>query len=225
MKTIVPLALTIGITVYLIVGTPTAPLECLLIFVGMLAGLTALSFFLTPMHLHMQPSQKTLTTVRPQLQTTRHSSTLPPIPHTVQGILSTMNDRQFEYFCAAIVIGLREGYTFVMRCGGTGDQGADIIMRNAYGLRIIIQAKQWTDNTIGSKEIREFSGTLIHYEAIAGFFITTSTFSRDARAVIDKNPVRIKAIDKTKLEYYLQTRSHEIALAWKEIIEQTGLAE
>lgn len=66
--------------------------------------------------------------------------------------------------------------------GRTGDGGIDgIIKEDRLGLDIIyLQAKRW-ENTVPSREIREFAGALQGKRARKGVFITTSDYSKSAR--------------------------------------------
>jgi len=65
--------------------------------------------------------------------------------------------------------------------GQSGDGGIDgIIKEDKLGLDVIyIQAKRW-ENVVGSKEIRNFVGSLVGQKANKGVFITTSGFTKDA---------------------------------------------
>ena len=65
--------------------------------------------------------------------------------------------------------------------GQSGDGGIDgIIKEDRLGLDVIfIQAKRW-ENVVGSKEIRNFVGSLVGQKATKGVFITTSSFTKDA---------------------------------------------
>ncbi|PEY34807.1 restriction endonuclease [Bacillus cereus] len=64
----------------------------------------------------------------------------------------------------------------------TGDGGIDgIINADRLGLnKIFVQAKRWSDTTIGRPEIQKFAGALDGFGGNNGIFITTSSFSRDA---------------------------------------------
>jgi restriction system protein len=131
-----------------------------------------------------------------------------------------MDAEKFELFSAAVIIGLRQGYTFKEHCGGSGDYGIDVKLRNAYGMRVGVQSKFYTPgNTVGSDEVREFLGSLTFYKAIHGFFVTTSTFTPAARQVIESTSGYIRAIDGQQLDTYLRWQSREIALAWLEVQE------
>jgi len=67
--------------------------------------------------------------------------------------------------------------------GKSGDGGIDgIIREDKLGLDLVhIQAKRWTDSVVGSKEIQSFAGSLTSRKTNKGVFITTSTFSSEAK--------------------------------------------
>ncbi|RKG37955.1 restriction endonuclease [Acinetobacter rongchengensis] len=66
--------------------------------------------------------------------------------------------------------------------GKTSDGGIDgIISEDRLGLdKIYIQAKRW-ENTVGRPDIQQFKGALADQVAKKGVFITTSTFSKEAK--------------------------------------------
>ncbi len=80
--------------------------------------------------------------------------------------------------------------------GQSGDGGIDgIIKEDKLGLDIIyIQAKRW-DNVVGSKEIRNFVGSLAGQHANKGVFITTSSFTKDALEYVKTIPHKVILID------------------------------
>lgn len=67
--------------------------------------------------------------------------------------------------------------------GGSGDGGVDgVIRQDKFGLdQIYIQAKRYGSATVGRPDIQSFVGALTGQQATRGVFITTSTFSRDAK--------------------------------------------
>jgi restriction system protein len=67
--------------------------------------------------------------------------------------------------------------------GRGGDEGIDgVINEDRLGLdTIYVQAKRW-QGTVGRPEIQRFAGALQGQRARKGVFITTSSFSADARA-------------------------------------------
>jgi restriction endonuclease Mrr len=68
------------------------------------------------------------------------------------------------------------------RLGGVGDGGIDgIINLDRLGLeKVYVQAKRW-QGSVGRPEVQSFFGALAGRRARKGVFITTSTFTRDAR--------------------------------------------
>ena len=89
--------------------------------------------------------------------------------------------------------------------GRSGDGGIDgIINEDRLGLDVVyVQAKRWEAN-VGRPEIHRFTGALLERNARKGIFITTSSFSREAResASNSDNP-KIVLIDGSQLSEYM----------------------
>jgi restriction system protein len=87
--------------------------------------------------------------------------------------------------------------------GGPGDEGVDgIIHQDALGLqRIYVQAKRYkAESSIGRPDIQKFVGALAGQGANGGVFITTSSFSADAKDYAAKNlSARVILIDGIEL--------------------------
>jgi restriction system protein len=85
--------------------------------------------------------------------------------------------------------------------GRSGDEGIDgIIKEDRLGLdRILIQAKRWTANSVGRPAVQSFAGSLEGARGRKGIFITTSTFTPDARAYVERIEKRIVLIDGEEL--------------------------
>ncbi len=84
--------------------------------------------------------------------------------------------------------------------GQAGDEGSDrIIEEDRLGLDIIyIQAKRWT-GTVGRPEVQKFVGALQGKQAKKGVFITTSSFSREAKEYAGRIDIRVILIDGKQL--------------------------
>jgi restriction system protein len=84
--------------------------------------------------------------------------------------------------------------------GRSGDEGIDgIIKEDRLGLDVIyVQAKRW-QNTIGRPHIQQFAGALQGQRARKGVFITTSSFSTEARDYAARIDTRIVLIDGEEL--------------------------
>jgi len=80
--------------------------------------------------------------------------------------------------------------------GKSGDEGIDgIIKEDKLGLDILyIQAKRW-ENVVSRPEIQKFAGALQGQRAKKGIFLTTSTFSKNARDYVSKIDNKIVLID------------------------------
>jgi restriction system protein len=86
------------------------------------------------------------------------------------------------------------------RVGRSGDGGVDgVIREDMLGLdAIYVQAKKWArERTVGPREIREFIGALQDADATKGVFITTSSFSSEARELARRR--RIVLLDGREL--------------------------
>ncbi len=88
--------------------------------------------------------------------------------------------------------------------GKSGDEGIDgIISEDRLGLEAIyIQAKRWT-GTVGRPEIQKFVGALHGKRARKGVFLTTGTFSADAREYVSHIDPRVVLIDGAQLAKYM----------------------
>jgi len=104
--------------------------------------------------------------------------------------------------------------------GRTGDEGIDgTIKEDKLGLDIIyIQAKRWqSGNVVGRPELHKFVGALAGQGAKKGIFITTSTFTKDARAYIPRNETKIVLIDGDELAQLMI--DHNIGIAQQRVYE------
>lgn len=90
--------------------------------------------------------------------------------------------------------------------GKSGDEGIDgTIKEDKLGLDIIyIQAKRWKPgNVVGRPDLQQFVGALAGQGAKKGIFITTSTFSKEAKNYIPRNETKIVLIDGDMLANYM----------------------
>ena len=84
--------------------------------------------------------------------------------------------------------------------GRSGDEGIDgVIKEDRLGLDVVfIQAKRWK-NPVGRPEVQRFAGALQGQQARKGVLITTSSFTPDARAYVDKIEAKIVLMDGSEL--------------------------
>ncbi|TVP59540.1 MAG: restriction endonuclease [Nodularia sp. (in: Bacteria)] len=88
--------------------------------------------------------------------------------------------------------------------GRSSDGGIDgIINEDRLGLDVIyIQAKRW-ENSVGRPEIQKFAGALQGVRARKGIFITTSTFTNEAKDYVSRIDSKIVLIDGETLTRFM----------------------
>ncbi len=89
--------------------------------------------------------------------------------------------------------------------GAAGDEGIDgVISEDRLGLdTIYIQAKRWLDTPVSRPEVQKFVGALHGKRARKGVFITTSTFTAEARGYVAQIDPRVVLIDGKQLAEYM----------------------
>ena len=110
---------------------------------------------------------------------------------------------RFERLVIDVLVGLGYGGSHADAAevaGRGGDEGIDgIIKEDRLGLySIYVQAKRW-QNPVGRPEIQRFAGALQGQQARKGIFITTSSFSEEARAYARGLQTTIVLIDGRQL--------------------------
>jgi restriction system protein len=105
--------------------------------------------------------------------------------------VKAMSPARFERLIVDLMLALGYGGTedAGRLLGGTGDGGVDgVIDQDKLGLdKVYLQAKRWTDNVVGRKDVQAFVGALSGMGATKGVFITSSTFSAQAEAYARDN--------------------------------------
>ena len=88
--------------------------------------------------------------------------------------------------------------------GRSGDGGIDgTINEDRLGLDIIyVQAKRW-ENPVGRPEIQKFAGALLGFRARKGIFITSSSFTTEAKDFVARIDNKIILIDGQNLAQYM----------------------
>lgn len=111
----------------------------------------------------------------------------------------------FEQLIVKLLLEMGYGGSFAAAgraLGRSGDGGVDgVIDQDALGLdRVYIQAKRYAaSNVVGAAAIRDFFGSLDRFKVAKGLFVTTSTFSPDAKATADHLSKRIVLVDGDEL--------------------------
>ena len=126
----------------------------------------------------------------------------------IEDVLNHLKSIRSEDFEEAVVELLeRMGYGHGLATRHTRDGGIDgILSQDVLGLmeKVCVQAKRWSNNTVGEREINEFVGSIGNAGANKGVFITTSSFTTalknraTAKVVITDNKA-IRLIDGQEL--------------------------
>lgn len=129
----------------------------------------------------------------------------------------------FEHLVVDLLVKMGYGGSFANSAQVTQyvhDDGIDgIIYEDKLGLdKIYIQAKRYKlDNTIGKPQIQQFSGALDEQKATKGVFITTSTYSKEAKQYVEKLNKKIVLIDGQELARYLI--EYNVGVSTKQVYE------
>ncbi len=101
----------------------------------------------------------------------------------------------------------------------TADGGIDgIIKEDPLGLDMIyLQAKRYSEGTIGRPDLQKFAGALDMQRAKKGVFITTSKFSSDAREFVGMIEKSIILIDGAQLAMFMV--DHGLGVSTKQVYE------
>lgn len=113
--------------------------------------------------------------------------------------VACMTGLEFERFLARLLPHL--GYTDVVLTP-VNDQGGDLLCTAKNGDKVVVQAKRWKAS-LGNGVVQEILGAMLHYGCGSGMIITSSTFTRGARALADKDP-RISLFDEQWLALQIQ---------------------
>lgn len=113
--------------------------------------------------------------------------------------IAAMDPAGFESLVVRVLVAIGYGGSYAEAAsvvGRSGDAGIDgIIKEDRLGLdAVYIQAKRW-QGVVGRPEIQRFSGSLDGARASKGVFITTSSFTPDARSYVHGIGKHIVLID------------------------------
>ncbi|MEO9029377.1 MAG: restriction endonuclease [Ktedonobacteraceae bacterium] len=93
--------------------------------------------------------------------------------------LEHLKHHEFEYFIGALLE--TAGVAFDLeRVGGAGDRGVDLRGKDHFDRPFIVQCKRYFGHKVTPKETREFRGARQSHGADVAWFVTTSSFTRQA---------------------------------------------
>lgn len=117
--------------------------------------------------------------------------------------IDKMTGDQFEHYLGQLFH--LQGYNATVT-QAQGDYGADLVL-NKDGKRIVVQAKRYSKN-VGLKAVQEVYGAIAHYKASAGWVVTNSRYTPQARTLARSNNVRL--VDREELvEMILRVKESE----------------
>lgn len=93
------------------------------------------------------------------------------------------------------------------------DYGADIILTDETGNKIVVQAKRY-NKKVGVKSVQEIMGAMSHYKANEGMVVTNSTFSFEAETLAKDNNIRL--VDRKELIEMYKRVQQNLAIKAKE---------
>ncbi len=121
-------------------------------------------------------------------------------------LLAAVKSASFRFFERLVVeLLVKMGYGGSLKDAGkaigrTGDDGLDgVIKEDHLGLdAIYVQAKRW-EKTVGRPDVQAFAGSLEGVRGRKGVFITTATFSAEAREYVSRIEKKIVLVDGQQL--------------------------
>lgn len=115
------------------------------------------------------------------------------------------------------------------RVGGSGDLNADVTARDPQGRSVVVQCKRYAvGNRIGSPAIQTFIGMAhVHHKAERGIFVTTSSYTDDARALARQHGLTLwDGSDLTRMVSRTgRGRPSPLSVTSEEFVWSVGVAE
>lgn len=128
-----------------------------------------------------------------------HSSAATALRQALLQRVRELTPDGFERLVVRLLVQLRYGCRGEVT-GKSRDAGIDgVIYEDLLGFsQICVQAKRWTDS-VGRPEVQQFYGALLGRAATKGVFITTSTFTKEARTYVVSLTPKVVLIDGCQL--------------------------
>jgi restriction system protein len=102
--------------------------------------------------------------------------------------LRALSWQDFERLVGQVFRG--QGYQVIEQGDGGADGGIDLELRKDHA-RVLVQCKQWRQQRVGVKTIRELYGVLQHERAARALCVTCGTFTTDAQAFAAGKPLQL----------------------------------
>lgn len=130
--------------------------------------------------------------------------------------LAHLSDKEFEYFTGALLEAM--GVLSEWECvGGSGDHGIDLRGKNRHGLLMVVQCKRFFSGKIAPRQTREFGWALGQHNADEAWFVTTASFTEQARTDVRKltSSGYMTLIDGGQLMEHLWEHWHALPNQWQ----------
>jgi restriction system protein len=102
--------------------------------------------------------------------------------------LRALEWKRFELLCAKYYEGM--GFrSDTIRCGADGGIDVKLFKDDPNKPLAVIQCKAWNTQVVGVKEVRELLGVMAHEKVSRGIFVTTGSYTADAREFGRANPI------------------------------------
>lgn len=112
------------------------------------------------------------------------------------------------------------------RVGGAGDRGVDLLGKDAFNRPFIVQCKHYFGHKVTPKEVREFRGARQSHHADIAWFVTTSTFTKQAEQ--EASDLRLHGlvvlVDGKKLMQLLQSQWEVLPHRWQRRLTECMIA-
>jgi restriction system protein len=119
--------------------------------------------------------------------------------------VAAFNDMSWQDFERLVEVFYRRKDFLVSREGIDGpDGGVDLVLRKGREI-YLVQCKQWKAYKVGVQPVREFYGSMAARGAVGGYFVTSGTYTDDAKAFA--YGTNLELVDGIKLRWMIDTAS------------------
>lgn len=143
----------------------------------------------------------------------------------LQALIKATSPEFFEKLVLDVLHAMGYGATSkdLIQTQASADEGIDgVITLDRLGLeKVYIQAKRWTNGTVGRPELQKFCGALAGKSATRGVFITTSTFTKGAYNYVAQVPGSIVLVDGAQLADFMI--EYEVGISVQEVFKVTRI--
>ena len=130
--------------------------------------------------------------------------------------LQHLKHHEFEHFIGALLE--TAGVAFDLeRVGGAGDRGVDLRGKDRFNRPFIVQCKHYFGHKVTPTETRDFRGARQSHGADEAWFVTTSSFTRQAEQEVEdlRHLGRIVLVDGVKLVELIREHWDALPHRWQ----------